>query len=360
MKRVWITRRGGPGVLALREEPDPLPRPGEVRLRVDAAGVNFADVMIRIGLYPGAPRLPMVPGYEVAGVVDALGEGAPADLAGRRVLAFCNFGGYADVVCVPAGAVFPLPDSVTTAEAAALPVNFLTAWQMLEVMAPAGPGGTVLVHGAAGGVGTAATQLARRRGALVLGSASPSKHAWLRERGVQLCLDSRRRGFAAEVREATGGRGADVVLEPRHGRWIRESYESLAPTGRLVLFGFADAATLSGSRLAPLRTLAGVPWLLLNPLRLVNDNKGVLGVNLGRLWHDQARVAGWMQSILALAAAGEVRPVIDRAYLFRDADRAHLALQERRNRGKILLVSDAAAARGGLGCPVGDQEESVS
>jgi len=360
VNRVWITRRGGPGTLVLREEPDPAPRPGEVRLRVDAAGVNFADVMIRIGLYPGAPRLPMVPGYEVAGIVDALGEGAPAELAGRRALAFCNFGGYADVVCVPAAAVFPLPDTVSTAEAAALPVNFLTAWQMLEVMAPAGRGDTVLVHGAAGGVGTAATQLARRRGARVLGSASPSKHGWLRERGVELCLDSRRRGFAAEVREATGGRGADVVLEPRHGRWIRESYACLAPTGRLVLFGFADAATLGGSRLAPLRTLAGVPWLLMNPLRLVNDNRGVMGVNLGRLWDDQARVAGWMRRILALAAAGEVRPVLDRAYRFRDADRAHLALQQRRNRGKILLVSDAAAARGDLGCPVGDQEGSRS
>lgn len=356
MKRVWITRRGGPEALALREEPDPVPRPGEVRLRVDYAGVNFADVMIRIGLYPGAPRLPMVPGYEVAGVVDALGEGAPAALAGRRALAFCNFGGYADVVCVPAGAVFPLPDGVGTAEAAALPVNFLTAWQMLEIMAPPRAGDAVLIHGAAGGVGTAATQLARRRGARVLGSASPAKHAWLRERGVELCLDSRRRGAAAAVREATGGRGADVVLEPRHGRWIRESYECLAPTGRLVLFGFADAATLRGSRLAPLRTLAGVPWLRLNPLRLVNDNRGVLGVNLGRLWGDGARVAGWMREILALAAAGEVRPVLDRAYTFRDAGRAHLALQERRNRGKILLVSDAAAARGDPGCPVGDQE----
>ncbi len=347
MRQVWIPRTGEPEVMEVRETADPSPGPGAVRVRVDAAGVNFADVMIRIGLYPDAPDMPMVPGYEVAGAVDAVGDGIDPARVGERVVGFCPFGGYADTVVLPARSVFSLPDGVTTTAAAALPVNYVTAYQMLEVMAPPAEGETVLIHGAAGGVGLAALELARRRGARVLGSASPAKHAFLRERGVDACLDSRAPRFAAEVRAATGGRGADVVLEPRHGRWIRESYAALAPAGRLVLFGFADAArSKRGSRWAALRTLAGVPWLTINPLRLMNDNKAVMGVNLARMWTEQERVASWLRRLLDWAADGTIAPHVDRVLPLAEAARAHHRLQDRRNVGKVLLASEAALAEG--------------
>jgi len=347
MRQVWITRTGKPEVMAVRESTDPSPGPGSVRVRVAAAGVNFADVMIRIGLYPDAPRLPMVPGYEIAGVVDAVGEDVAQDRLGENVLAMCGFGGYSDVVCVPSRHAYRLPAGMTLATAAALPVNYLTAYQMLEIMAPPHEGETVLIHGAAGGVGLAAVQLAQLRGTRILGSASPSKHAFLRERGVDFCLDSRQKDFAADVHAATGGRGADVVLDPRHGRWIRESYEALAPAGRLVLFGFADAArSKRGSRFAALRPLAGVPGLRLHPIRLMHENKGVMGVNLGRMWGEQERVAAWMNRLLAWADAGRIRPHIDRTFLLSDAARAHHYLQDRRNRGKVLLVDEEAVAAG--------------
>ncbi len=345
MRQVWITRRGEPDVLALREAPDPVPAAGEVRIRVAYAGVNFADVMIRMGLYPDAPPLPLVPGYEAAGTVDAVGEGAPAELQGRRVVAVVPAGGYADTLCTPAALVFPLPDGVPLDVAAALPVNGLTAWQMLGVMAVPKAGDTVVVHGAAGGVGTLAVQLARRAGARVIGSASPAKHAWLKEQGVTVCLDSRRRRFADLVRDLTGGRGADIVLEPRHGAWIGESYRALAPTGRLVLFGFAAAARgLRGSRWAALWTLARVPWLRINPVTLMNDNRGVMGVNLGRLWHDTERLGDWLRGLLAMLAAGELSPRIDTVLPLAEAAAAHLRLQRRENRGKILLRAGEAAA----------------
>ncbi len=343
MRQVWVTRAGPPETLQVREAPDPEPGPGQVRLRVAAAGVNFADVMMRLGIYPDAPRLPAVPGYEAAGVIDAVGAGVPAARVGERVLAFCRFGGYADLLCVAREAVFPVPDGVPLTIAAALPVNYLTAWQMLVVMAGVKAGDTVLVHGAAGGVGLAAVELCRRAGARVFGSASPAKHAVLAERGVEFCCDSRRRDFAAAVRAAAGGRGVDLVLEPRHGAWIRESYAALAPTGRLVLFGFSSAAPgKTRSRLAVLRTLAGVPWLALNPIRLMNDNRGVMGVNLGQLWNEGERVRGWMTELVRLLAEGGVSPRVDRVYPFAEAAAAHHRLQDRLNVGKVLLAPDGA------------------
>jgi len=343
-RQVWTTRRGGGDVLEVRTAPLPEPAAGELRIRVAAAGVNFADVMIRRGLYPDGPKLPAVVGYEVAGTVDAAGPGAPTDLVGRSVVAMCPFGGYSEAVCLPRTQVWALPDGVDAPTGAALPVNYLTAWQMLRVMAPVGPGDTVLVQGAAGGVGQAALQLCRLAGARVLGSASPAKHAELETQGVATVLDSRRPDFAAAVREATDGRGADVVLEPRNGRWIMESYRSLARCGRLVLFGFSQAAAgpRSGTWSA-LRTLAGVPWLRLNPIRLMNDNRSIAGVNLGRMGGEGERMGRWMEELLELLAAGRLAPRIDGVYGFTAAAAAQERLEARRNFGKVILTPDGEA-----------------
>ena len=338
-RQVWTTRRGDPGTLEVREAALPQPTTGQVRIRVAAAGVNFADVMMRRGLYPDAPKLPAVAGYEVAGTVDAVGAGAAADLVGRPVVAMCNFGGYSEAVCVPAGQVWALPPGVDAVTAAALPVNYLTAWQMLRVMAAVGPQDTVLIHGIAGGVGQAALQLCRLAGARVLGSASPGKHAELLAQGVAQVFDSRQTDFAGAVRAASEGRGADIVLEPRNGRWIMESYRSLAKCGRLMLFGFSQAAVGRGSGpWSALRTLAQVPWLRLNPIRLMNDNRSLAGVNLGRMWDQSARTASWMDELLALAADGRIAPRIDGVYGFDQAGPAQQRLEERLNFGKVILV----------------------
>lgn len=351
--RLTIPRTGAPEVLRVEEGPAPHPGPGEVRVRVDAVGVNFADVMMRIGLYPDAPPFPFTPGYEAAGVVDAVGEGVDPAREGEPVLALARHGCYAEHVCVPQAFALRRPDGVGALQGAALAVNWLTAYQMLEVMAPPRPGETVLVHGAAGGVGLAAVRLAQRRGAHVLGSASPAKHAALHELGVGLTFDSRRTRFAATVRAATGGRGADVVLEPRHGAWILESYRAAAPAGRVVLHGFAGAATgKSGSRWSALRTLAGVPWLRINPLSLMNDNKALMGVNLARMWDQADRLLAWLRELLDLAAAGEIVSRIDSVYGLADAAAAHHRLQDRANIGKVLLATPDFAARGAEGARV--------
>jgi len=212
-------------------------------------------------------------------------------------------------------------------------------------MAPIGEGDLVLIHSAAGGVGQAVIQLCRLAGARVIGSASPTKHEFLRGQGLEHVFDSRQSGFAGEVLAVTGGRGVDIALEPRHGRWIMESYRSLAKCGRLILFGFSSAAQGKGSgTLSSMRTLARVPWLQLNPIRLMNDNKSIAGVNLGRMWDQQSRTSGWMDELLGLLAAGRINPVIDAEFSFEEAGLAHHRLESRMNVGKVILVPGKAAS----------------
>ena len=177
MRQIWITRTGAPEVLAVKEAPDPQPKAGEVRVRVEASGINFADILGRMGLYPDLPPIPVVPGYEVSGRVDAVGPGVDGDWTGRDVIAMTRFGGYADTVCVPVNQVFARPAGMSALEGAAVPVNYFTAWQLVVVMGGLKRNETVLVHSAGGGVGIAATQIAKHLGAQVIGTASASKHA---------------------------------------------------------------------------------------------------------------------------------------------------------------------------------------
>lgn len=341
MKHVMITKKGGSAVLQQLETAMPEPGAGQLRVKVQAAGVNFADVMMRVGLYPDAPKLPAVPGYEVAGVVDALGEGVDESWLDKPVLAMCNFGGYSEYLCLDEALVFERPAGVTAVQGAALLVNYITAWQMVRVMAPATAGDVVLIQSAAGGVGQAVIQLCRLAGAKVVGSASPGKHARLREQGVDFVFDSQQRDYADAVREATGGQGVDIALEPRNGPFIMESYEALAKCGRLIVFGFSHAATGSGSGpLSALKTLASVPWMKLNPIRLMNDNKSIAGVNLGRMWDMGHKIRAWVGELLALLEAGKIEPVIDTVLPFSKAGEAHQRLENRLNVGKVILVPD--------------------
>src|SRR5262245_27231689 len=189
MRQVVITKAGPPEVLKVVEAPDPVPREGEVRIAVRAAGVNFADVMARLGLYPDAPPLPAVVGYEVAGVVDAVGSPDVPFKPGDRVFAFTRFRGYSTCVVVPALFVYPTPPRMSDVEAAAIPVNYLTAYVALETLAHVRAGETVLIHGAGGGVGIAATQIAKQRGASVIGTASAAKLDAIRSLGVDYPID---------------------------------------------------------------------------------------------------------------------------------------------------------------------------
>ncbi|MCI4679641.1 medium chain dehydrogenase/reductase family protein [Rhodoblastus acidophilus] len=338
MRQIWITKAGAPEVLVVKQAADPEPKAGELRIRVEASGVNFADVLGRLGIYPDLPPMPVVPGYEVSGRVDAVGAGVDAGWIGRDVLAMTRFGGYADVVCVPVKQAFVRPHGMSVEEGAAIPVNYFTAWQLIVVMGALKPGETVLIHSIGGGVGIAATQIAKKIGARVIGTASAIKHAELRALGVDELIDYRTEDFEQRVREMTGGGGVELILDAVGGDSFKKGYRLLAPTGRLGMFGVSSAAT-GKERSLPglLRMLASTPWLQFNPMALINDNKGVFGVNLGHMWSEIDALRGWGEQLLELWREGAIKPKIARVFKFDEAPQAHHFLQDRRNIGKVLL-----------------------
>jgi synaptic vesicle membrane protein VAT-1 len=339
MRQIWITRAGPPEVLKVKEAPDPAPKAGEVRIRVEASGVNFADIMGRLGIYPDLPPMPVVPGYEVGGRVDAVGSGVDGSWMGRDVLAATRFGGYADTVCVPTGQVFARPADMSAMEGAAIPVNYFTAWMLVVVMGGLKTGETVLVHSAGGGVGIAATQIAKHIGARVIGTASASKHAELRALGVDHLIDYRTEDFETRTREITGGRGVELVLDAVGGKSWKKGYRVLAPTGRLGMFGLSAAATGKNRNvLSMLSAVANMPWLQFNPLSLMNANKGVFGVNLGHMWGELDRQRGWAERLMELWTQGVVKPKIAKTFRFDEAPAAHQYIADRKNTGKVLLV----------------------
>ncbi len=338
MRQIVIPRYGGPEVFETREAPEPVPGESDIRIRVRAAGINFADVLARLGLYPDAPKPPVVVGYEVAGQVDAVGSAATGFSVGDRVVAMTRFGGYADCVAVPASQAFRCPPFLSDAEAAAIPVNYLTAAIALYRMAALTPGETVLIHNAGGGVGIAATQLARLRRATVIGTASSFKHDALRSFGVEHTIDYRHADVPAEVKRITHGRGVDVILDPIGGHSFTTSYRMLAPLGRLVLFGLSAAAP--GERRSWWRALRA--WLAtprFDPLSLINRNRGVFGLNLGHLWDAQPQLAPLMEMLIAELQAGRIRPVVARTFPLEQAADAHRFIQARQNIGKVVLTT---------------------
>jgi len=338
MRQIWITKAGPPEVLQVKEIADPSPGNGELRIRVEATGVNFADIMGRMGLYPDLPPIPVVVGYEVGGSVDAIGSGVDASWLGKNVFALTRFGGYSDVICVPQAQVFERPADMSAEEGAALPVNYFTAWQLIVVMGGLRAGETVLVHSAGGGVGIAATQIAKHIGATVIGTASKSKHEFLRGIGVDMLIDYRTEDFEKRTMELTGGRGVELILDAVGGDSFKKGFRILAPTGRLGMFGMSAAATGKERNLvSALKTIASMPWLQFNPPALLNANKGVFGVNLGHLWDQIPRIRGWVDDLLALWSQGVIRPHVDKVFPFAEAAAAHHYMQDRKNIGKILL-----------------------
>jgi NADPH:quinone reductase-like Zn-dependent oxidoreductase len=337
MKQIWIPKIGEPEVLELREAPDPEPKAGEVRVRVRASGINFADILARMGLYPDSPKLPAVVGYEVAGVVDGVGEGVEGLSNGDRVACTTRYGGYSDVVCVPRATVRGIPDILDFAGAASIPVNYLTAWLMLVRLGNVRSGDRVLVHACAGGVGLAAAQICRHFGAEIIGTASAAKHERLREMGVTACIDYRTQDFEMEVKKLTEGRGVDIALDAVGGESFRKSYKSLAGLGRLFIFGASSLAP--GTKRSWISALIGLSRMgSFKPLQLMSHNKGVQGVNLGHLWSHGDELAAMLSEILGLFANGTFTPMVDRSFPFAEAAAAHRYIQERKNFGKVILV----------------------
>lgn len=332
MRTVEVTKHGGPEVLKVAERADPALRPGWVRIEVGACGINFADVMARIGVYPDAPKPPCTVGYEVAGTVIALGDGVEELTHGTRVIAGTKFGGYSSEVTVPERDCLVLPDRLTLEQGAAIPVNYATAWAALIGYGCLQPGERVLIHSAGGGVGIAATQIAGRFGASeIYGTASPAKHQRIRDLGVDHALDYK------EVAVKGALPPFDVILDPIGGRSLRTSYSLLRPGGRLIAYG-ASGVVSGGKRnlLSALRTVARMPRFSL--IKQMSESKAVIGLNMLSLWNDRETLEPWIEPLRELLDDGTVDPVIAASFPFGQAGDAQEMLIQRRNVGKVVLL----------------------
>ena len=338
MKALVITEHGPPDVLRVQERPDPEPGAGEVRIRVRAAGVNFADLLGRVGLYPDAPKPPCVVGYEVAGDVDSLGEGVEGLEVGQRVMGACRFGGYAQLAVANAGAVLPLPDGWSYSEGAAMPVTYATAYAGLVRYGGLLEGERVLIQAAAGGVGIAATQIAKLVGAEVYGTASPSKHDAIRGFGVDHPVDYRTHDVVDEVRRIAGEeRPLDMAFDAIGGRSFRQSFALLRAGGRLVCFGASEVQ--AGERRSPLRALRVLAQMpRFNPLKLMSESKSVIGLNMLTLWDETGSLDELIDPLREWIDSGRLRPVVAQEFRLDDGAAAHRYMHERTNVGKVVLT----------------------
>jgi NADPH:quinone reductase-like Zn-dependent oxidoreductase len=337
VRALVVTKHGPPEVLKIQERPDPEVGAGQVRVRVRAAGINFADLMARMGLYPDAPKPPCVVGYEIAGEVDSVGQGVEGFAPGDRVMGGTRFGGHAELAVTAPDVLQPLPDGWSFEEGAAMPVNYATAYAGLVRYGALHEGERVLVHAAAGGVGIAAVQIAKLCGAEVYGTASASKHDAIRGFGVDHPIDYRSQDFVEEVRRIAGEEEPlDLVMDAIGGKSFKRSYSLLRAGGRLVCFG--AAGLVSGDRRdipRTLKTLAQSPRF--SSLKLASESKAVIGLNMLRLWDAKGSIEEFAEPLRKWVENGEIRPVVAEAFPLERAADAHRLMQERKNVGKVVL-----------------------
>lgn len=336
MKAIVLERHGGPDVLRVRDVPDPAPGPGQVRVRVDAIGVNYAEVLSRKGLYGWAPRMPYTPGMEATGTIDALGAGVEGRALGERVIVGAQFGAYAERIVVPEPQALPAIDGYSLEENAAIGVNYITAWVALMEMARLRPADRVLVTAAAGGVGTAAVQIATRFGCRTVGLAgSDAKLEQIRALGAESAVNYRRADFEARLREAAGPEKFDVVVEVVGAEVFRAVWPVLAPFGRVVVAGFASLALQKWNPLSWLRTWRDLPKADIRTL--APASAGFMATHLGYLLDDPPRLTRIWRELMAFVAAHGIRPVVGATYTFEQMAEAHRHMESRRSVGKIVV-----------------------
>jgi NADPH2:quinone reductase len=321
MRAIEITEFGDADTLALTETEPPEPREGQVRIDVKAAGINFADIMQRRGHYQGGPEPPYTPGMEVAGVIDAVGEGVGREV-GDEVVSLVNGGGYAEYAVADARGLLDIPGEMSFEEAAGFPVQWLTAHNCLHEWGGLEEGESVLIHAAAGGVGSAAVQLADEAGAEVFGTAStPEKLSMAEDLGMDHAIQYTEEDFVDRVNDLTDGEGVDLVLDGIGGETSDESLAALTDFGRMVSYGAA----------------AGQPGRP-NTADLLFGNKTVIGYHLGRAIEQQPmKVMGAVPELTQLLGDGTLEVQVGHTFDLEDAADAHQFIEDRKSSGKVVL-----------------------
>ncbi len=333
--RVVLTGSGGLSKVTTQEMQTPECGPNEVRIRVAYAGINFADLLMRLGLYQPRPPYPFTPGYEASGVVDAVGKGVSNVRVGDRVVAGMRHGGQSSMVICDASGVISLPDEIPLDVAASTPVTYMTAYHILKHLGHIQPHHSVLVHGGAGGVGTAALQICKWFGVKnVFATSSASKHHIIQEYGA-MAIDRHNEDFVQRIKQETKGRGVDFVLDPIGGDNLRRSLSVVCEGGALYCYGLSAAAPSSKrSLLKAMMALRKTPKF--EPLKLMNKNRGVFGIHMGT-WSDEVVMQSHMEALFQGISDGHLAPIIDRCFASHEVGQAHNYLHNAKNIGKVLL-----------------------
>tara|TARA_B110000444_G_scaffold133730_1_gene125622 strand:+ start:21762 stop:22781 length:1020 start_codon:yes stop_codon:yes gene_type:complete len=334
-RRVEFTKAGAPNTIRIAEMPMPEPKNDEVRVKVSYAGINFADLLMRLGFYQPRPPYPFTPGYEVSGVIDAVGDENTGFAIGQRVVAAMSTGGQASHVLVDKKRVLALPDEIELEVAAAMPVTYLTAHHMLHHLGHMEKDDSVLIHGGAGGVGTAALQLCQWAGVTkVWATASGSKANIIESFGGR-AIDRHNEDFVQIIKQETEGDGVDHILDPIGGEHLTRSLSALKEGGRLYTYGMSAVAPTS--KRSMLRSfLAWRKTPAFDPLRLMSRNRGVFGVHMGT-WKNEAVMQRQLHRILDGMMSGALSPVIDSVFDVENVAEAHQYLHDAKNVGKVLL-----------------------
>jgi NADPH:quinone reductase-like Zn-dependent oxidoreductase len=338
MRAAVLPRHGGPEVFEIQDRPEPSLGPGRVLIRVRAAGINFADLMARQGLYQDAPDLPSVLGYEVAGEVEEVGDGVEALAPGDKVVGWCRFGGYAELVSARERDLMPLPAGWSFEEGASFPVVYGTAYAALVSFGNLRAGERLLIQAAAGGVGIASTQMGKLLGAEIYGTASASKHDAIREFGVQHAIDYRDKDFADEVRRIAGEQSPlDLIVDGIGAKSWKDGYGLLRPGGRLVMTG-ASSFVSGEKRNLPkaAANLARTPRF--NPIKMASESRAVIGLNMLRLWDARGSLDEYVEPLAQWVDQGLLRPVVSEAFPLERVADAHRYMGERKNVGKVVLT----------------------
>ncbi|HEX6714312.1 MAG TPA: medium chain dehydrogenase/reductase family protein [Thermoleophilaceae bacterium] len=338
MRAAVLPKTGGPEVFEIQDRPEPSLGPGRMLVRVRAAGINFADLMARQGLYPDAPELPSILGYEVAGQVEQVGDGVEGFAVGDRVLGWCRFGGYAELVSARDHDLIPLPEDWSFEEGASFPVAYGTAYAALVAYGNLRAGERLLIQAAAGGVGIACTQIAKLLGAEIFGTASSSKHNAIREFGVQHPIDYGNKDFAEEVRRITGEESPlDLIVDGIGAASWKAGYGLLTPGGRLVMIGASSFVSGEKRNLRKAAVnLAKVPRF--NPIKMSSESRSVMGLNMLRLWDARGTLDEYTDALAPWVDQGLLRPVVSEAFPLERVADAHRYIGERKNVGKVVLT----------------------
>ena len=336
MKAYTLTKHGKPSVLKITEIPDPNPNAGEIRIRIKRIGINYAEILSRKGMYGWAPKLPYILGMEAFGEIDALGENVSHRQIGEHVIVGTQYGSYAEKILVKEQQALPVIESFSPEENAAFAVNYLTAWVSLFGMARLRSTDSVLIQAAAGGVGTAAVQLAKLFGCTVYGTAgNDEKIELLSDLNIDGAINYQTQDFENEMNKLTKGKGVDVILEVVGGEVYKKSLRLLSPLGRIIVVGFASMNMQKWNPLSWLRTWRDMPKATI--MKMAEKSYGVMATHLGYLLPNEKQLQHTWNELCAFMETHDIKPVVGHTFDFDEIAKAHELMESRKSQGKIVI-----------------------